>query len=314
MVDNFVDDIRNALKYRSWFSALALALALPDMCGIAEYPSMSVTQRYISWYDRFVTPVMKEENAKSDRPYMSGEMVYNLRNTFLHQGAPTINTGKVKEAVNQIDEFALSLDDDNPIHGMVMTISFKGVSYKYMTVDVTNLCKSICDAAESYYEANRDKFHLKFKIIPPKELCDPPRINDKTMESDPIVDIINEKLKNSEKNIRLGGSVLQLLQDASDTGMIARNMVHESETSRSICFTVIPEVVPEVVPEEVSYFFDRLFPEKKYKKKIDQIINAIMASETKMGLNNMLMKIMPGEDVKEVLKRLKPFIEDWPGR
>lgn len=328
MVDVFVDDIRNALKHRSWFSALALALVLPDMCGMAEDPAMGVAGRYISWYDRFVTPMMKDDNVKADRPYMSGEMVYNLRNTFLHQGAPTINTGKVKEAVNQIDEFALSLDDDNPIHGMTLTCSFEDVSYKFMTVDVTNLCKKICDAAMSYYEDNREKFGFNFKIIPPKELCDPPKISDKPMESDPVVDIINDKLKNSGKNIRLRGSMLQQLQNV-DTETIAKNRVNESKTTTSVSLTFMakgavhkPEGIveaekkktaPDKKEQSVRCFYGQAFKDKKYKEKKELIIAAMIASETKTQLNSALTKVMPGEDVKEVLKRLKPFIKDWPG-
>ena len=43
-------------------------------------------------------------------------------------------------------------------------------------------------------------------------------------------------------------------------------------------------------------------------------VGAVLSSETKMGLNNRLMKIMPGEEVKEVLKRLKPYVKGWPGQ
>ena len=50
MIDVYVKDIMNALKKRSYFSALALALALPDMCGAVEYPNESVSERYIKWY------------------------------------------------------------------------------------------------------------------------------------------------------------------------------------------------------------------------------------------------------------------------
>ena len=73
---------------------------------------------------------------------------------------------------------------------------------------------------------------------------------------------------------------------------------------------------PVADKEELRFrsFFGRTFPEKKYKEKKEQIVSAVLSSETKMGLNNRLMKIMPGEDVKEVLKRLKPYIKDWPGQ
>jgi hypothetical protein len=36
MIEIYVNEIRNALKNQFWFSALALALTLPDICGMAE--------------------------------------------------------------------------------------------------------------------------------------------------------------------------------------------------------------------------------------------------------------------------------------
>ena len=54
MVDLYVNDITNALKNGCYFSALAMTLALPDICGAAEYPDeTSVGKRYIEWYDKF---------------------------------------------------------------------------------------------------------------------------------------------------------------------------------------------------------------------------------------------------------------------
>ena len=105
MIDVYVKDIMNALKKRSYFSALALALALPDMCGAVEYPNESVSERYIKWYQEHVEPWVKKEG--KDNPDLSGEVVYNLRNTFLHQGLPAVNAGKIKEESNRVNKFIL---------------------------------------------------------------------------------------------------------------------------------------------------------------------------------------------------------------
>lgn len=48
MVEIYVNDIENALKNKSYFSALAMSLALPDICGAAEYPNeTSTAKRYM---------------------------------------------------------------------------------------------------------------------------------------------------------------------------------------------------------------------------------------------------------------------------
>lgn len=51
MVSVYVNQINQSLKKGLYFPALALALALPDICAYAEYPDMEdkVGQRYISW-------------------------------------------------------------------------------------------------------------------------------------------------------------------------------------------------------------------------------------------------------------------------
>ncbi len=47
MVELYVNDIANALKNKSYFSALAMSLALPDICGTAEYPTKHLLQSAI---------------------------------------------------------------------------------------------------------------------------------------------------------------------------------------------------------------------------------------------------------------------------
>ncbi|MBQ9348422.1 MAG: hypothetical protein IJT94_13995, partial [Oscillibacter sp.] len=78
MIDIYINEIRQALKHQCYFPALALALALPDICGMAEFPHLRVTERYIAWYDKYLGQAMVRDGGA---PYLSGEVVYNLRNT-----------------------------------------------------------------------------------------------------------------------------------------------------------------------------------------------------------------------------------------
>ena len=54
MIDTFIDEINRALSYDLYFSALSLALTLPDICGKAEYPDKKSTSRYKLWYDEYI--------------------------------------------------------------------------------------------------------------------------------------------------------------------------------------------------------------------------------------------------------------------
>ena len=107
MVELYVNDIENALKNKSYFSALAMSLALPDICGTAEYPNeTSTAKRYIEWHNKYLGKYMSDDRGN---PYLCGEIVYNLRNTFLHTGSPNIDSNKVKDEANQLDRFILIL-------------------------------------------------------------------------------------------------------------------------------------------------------------------------------------------------------------
>ena len=46
MIDKIIKDIETSLENGAYLGALALALALPDICGKAAYPSLKVGERY----------------------------------------------------------------------------------------------------------------------------------------------------------------------------------------------------------------------------------------------------------------------------
>ena len=87
MIDRIVSEIKTCLENDCYIAALALALTLPDVCGKAEYPNEGNTKRYIKWYNEYVGKYEKPSDPYgSDMPYSSGEVIYNLRNSLLHQG------------------------------------------------------------------------------------------------------------------------------------------------------------------------------------------------------------------------------------
>lgn len=94
MILRIIDEIEKALNHDLYFAALNLALTLPDICGKAEYPSLrSTRERYIQWYDKIVGVTEKPPKCTEDEPempYLSGEVVYSLRCSLLHEGNPNL--------------------------------------------------------------------------------------------------------------------------------------------------------------------------------------------------------------------------------
>lgn len=222
MVELYVNDIENALKNKSYFSALAMSLALPDICGAAEYPNeTSTAKRYIEWYNKYLGEYMSDD---SGNPYLSGEIVYNLRNTFLHAGSPNIDSNKIKDEANQLDRFMLFLGDGTEMC-VTLFINTSIVKLRSMIVDVTYLCKTICDRSLWYYKNNTNKFHFDFSIDTQDHFYSG---EGKLPSGDPIIEALNQKLEQSGDTRRFQES-----QDHNMTDVIIGGFINYVFSMRS---------------------------------------------------------------------------------
>ena len=61
-MQRFVDSIAKSVETENWFSALFLALAVPDVCGALEDPEAGVGERYRSWFNRYMKRKYDPEN------------------------------------------------------------------------------------------------------------------------------------------------------------------------------------------------------------------------------------------------------------
>lgn len=345
MVELYVNDIENALKNKSYFSALAMSLALPDICGAAEYPNeTSTAKRYIEWYNKYLGEYMSDD---SGNPYLSGEIVYNLRNTFLHAGSPIIDSNKIKDEANQLDRFMLFLGDGTEMC-TTLFINTSIVKLRSMIVDVTYLCKTICDRSLWYYKNNTNKFHFDFSIDTQDHFYSG---EGKLPSGDPIIEALNQKLEQSGDTRRfqesqyhnmadvitggfnhifsneelkqryLNGEEIKLVRRAmppTDTPVITSNtestVKKESAPKKKTASPSKKKTKPDKREAQVRSFFDQHFKEKKYKQKKEIIIQAILKSKTKQQVNNALMKSFASEETGVIYKRLSPLLASLPGK
>lgn len=62
-MQRFVDSIRKAVKDENWFSAIFIALAMPDICGNLEDPSVgNVGKKYRKWFNQYLKDKYDHEN------------------------------------------------------------------------------------------------------------------------------------------------------------------------------------------------------------------------------------------------------------
>ena len=330
MIDLYVSDIRNSLKNQSYYSALSLALTLPDVCGMAEYPNKQVAERYIGWDDKYIGELVKNSERFEQSPYLSGEIVYNLRNTYLHQGSPKVAASKIKEEANQVDKFILLLGDGTKIQEVTIAVCIDSVAFRAILVDITYLCNVLCDCALDYYRSNISKFKFECNVIPEQYLYgkDSP-FDYMPKDADPLGKIITKKLLTTGKNVQIAGNLTQSILDISaraisgswESQSIQQKLANHSEPANEKLRKIQRKPSQKVGSStkskkelQMRSFFGENFKEKKYKDKKEQLINAFMTSKTKTQLNSKLMQIFPGSDVKIILERLQPKIKDWPGQ
>lgn len=161
MIDMLTNEIEKALKNNLYLVALNTALTLPDICGKAEFPNKSTTKRYIEWFDKYIGQY--ETTNKNNLPYLSGEVVYSLRCSLLHQGNPNIEEGK-----GNIDEFILNIQKENIgiyIDTSSVITHADGTATRSYDVNVRGICFKLCSVAKNYYKNNRSKFNFfNYKI------------------------------------------------------------------------------------------------------------------------------------------------------
>ena len=164
MIQKLIDDMNHALDASCYLAALAIALMLPDICGKAAYPDVSRTgDRYKTWYNEYVgqfekCPVGSGYEDEPIMPYLNGEVIYNLRNSFLHQGTPNIEMGKTKNPESKINHFELVIEPKNQFDLYSDCAVVTNEMERSYRVSIRRLCMILQLTSIAYYKENRDKF------------------------------------------------------------------------------------------------------------------------------------------------------------
>lgn len=173
MIKKLIDDVSRALENECFFAALALALTLPDTCGKAAYPHLSDRhnrQRYTDWCREYVCITEKPDSPYgADMPYLSEEVIYQLRCSLLHQSTPNIDSSQIREERCKTDKFALLITDEFSFDSGTTMVAY-GAGMKIVereqTVSIRHLCYILCKAAKEYYEDNTEKFDFfNYRLI-----------------------------------------------------------------------------------------------------------------------------------------------------
>lgn len=165
MVNELIRESNYCLDNNCCMAGLSLALTLPDICAKAMYPGLKPNDRYIKWFDECIGQYEhNEEHIQVGIPYLSGELVYSLRNSILYQGNPNID-GK-KFGIIYFELLYRKNEGASVVTGSYEAEIIKDENgndkgnNKKLTVNVRNLCWKICRLAEVCYKEDRDKFNF----------------------------------------------------------------------------------------------------------------------------------------------------------
>lgn len=166
MLLKLIEDIKKSLDHDCYFSALALALILPDICGKAKYPDDTTSQRYKKWYEEYIGQYEKYPEDKTI-PYLKGDIVYSLRCCFLHQGNPNIEK-RMMNTKCEAEQFTLIRERKNKfdLYGDTAHIIWyadgttEGKTKCNYKVNIRRLCLILLNAAKGYYTENKNLFNF----------------------------------------------------------------------------------------------------------------------------------------------------------
>jgi hypothetical protein len=110
-MDDLIASLRQSIEAQAWYGALALAVALPDICARVETPRVPSSTRYPRWwndhlFDQYSLPDLRGGDA---HVLLDGQDAYALRCAFLHEGQIDITEQKARRAIDRF-HFAAGRD------------------------------------------------------------------------------------------------------------------------------------------------------------------------------------------------------------
>ncbi|GFI62303.1 hypothetical protein IMSAG049_01481 [Clostridiales bacterium] len=148
-MERLVKSIKCALDNQNYYSALFIALALPDICGKIEFGNGN-KYRYKKWCDEYFVNREFEVYGTKISPYtiISSDDLFALRCSMLHEGST-----EVKE---NIERFLFSVSKKNYIH-------CNKINNK-LNLDIDQFCNDMCDCVSDWLNTHPTKLPIDIQI------------------------------------------------------------------------------------------------------------------------------------------------------
>jgi len=157
-MENIINSVRNSIEQQNWYSALFVALTLPDICAALEHGTTS-GNRYSQWF---------ESNLKQYKNFLSGNDCYALRCSLLHQGKDDVSEQRLKDILEHY-VFLTSGSHRNLFKDCV----FNGVKKSFLQLNVGMFCEDICTAVETWLNTNSSNKDIQNRLSNTLEIHEP---------------------------------------------------------------------------------------------------------------------------------------------
>lgn len=135
---NLKASVEKAVAEKNWYAALALALALPDICGKLESPAISSQKRYVAWFDKYLLRTYTVNMSGKTIVFLNGNDLYALRCSLLHEGSEDISEQRARQI---LDKFIFSIEESHRIM----------IDDSILILNVAKFCQEICESVDEWF-------------------------------------------------------------------------------------------------------------------------------------------------------------------
>lgn len=153
-MERFTQAINKSIESENWYSALTLALTIPDICGRLSYPEFKKTEsakRYKKWFNEYLLHFYESPFHGEGFTFMSGGDCYALRCALLHEGRDDVTSQKARRDVLSKITFSTTGSHRCHINGILI-------------LNLQAFCSEICQGVKSWNEDYQDSSDVQDAI------------------------------------------------------------------------------------------------------------------------------------------------------
>lgn len=153
-MERFTRAIEKSIESENWYSALTLALTIPDICGRLSYPDLEKKsqKRYVKWFDEYILHHYESPFHGEGFTFMSGGDCYALRCALLHEGRDDV-TGQSARRKEVLSKFSIST-----------TGSHRAMIGDLLILNLQAFCLEICQGVKKWSEDYKSDSNVKAGI------------------------------------------------------------------------------------------------------------------------------------------------------